>query len=169
MTFLWLLLTAHCSCLTTAKKLAVFGMIHHLSIDWLLRWWIHCVCMCECVQSAEILWSVWRVMSSVWHTRKYTDYAVGAGLNHQAELESYLSWFDVLGFRLRSPRCWWLNLSHCAQMSLSLANTSSHTHTHWYTTPPTLSSAHDHTTTASKPHIHRPSLNSFYHCSSFIC
>lgn len=55
-TFLWLLLTAHCSCLTTAKKLAVFGMIHHLSIDWLLRWWIHGVCAecwnpVECVES----------------------------------------------------------------------------------------------------------------------
>lgn len=128
-TFLWLHLTAHCSCLTTAKKLAVFGMIHHLSIDWLLRWWIHGVCA-ECWNPVECVESdVLTLTHTETHTYSLTM-SWEAGLNRRAEPGSFLYWLDVLGLSERSPRCWWFNLSLCTQMSPSSANTSRHTHIH---------------------------------------
>ncbi len=63
-------------------------------------------------------------------THTHTVYVVEAGPNRRAEPGSFLYWLDVLGFRERSPRCWWFNLLLCTQMSPSSANTSRHTHIH---------------------------------------
>lgn len=101
--FLGILCTTHCSCLTTAKKLALFGMIHHLSIDWLLRRWIQGAC-------AEH----WNPAVSVKSN--------GFGLTHTRTLsfthveEMYLhcqanpGWQFRRVFQKSRPRCWWINL-----------------------------------------------------------
>ncbi len=109
-------------------------------------------CMCRVLKSCGVCGEWWPHFQT--HTHTHT-----LELNSQTELGFDLHWLDVLGFRERRSRCWWLNLSLCAQMSPSSANTSRHIHTSTHNTSHALICTRSHKKTASKPHTYSSALS----------